>query len=115
MKAVKNQKSVFNMGGCDKIVELSTEEFFEKFKSYSEYFEQEETVLEDDENGIWIHVIIPNDTGTNNTLFIQSWDYGSSDPKHFVYFSSKCICIGSCDCALDPNQLLKFCKILGLT
>jgi len=97
--------------GVERIVELSTEEFFEKFKNYSEYFEQEETILEDDENGVWIHAIIPNNTSTKNTLFVQSWDYGSSDPKCFVYFGSKCICVGTCECSLNPNQLLKFCKI----
>lgn len=94
-------------------IELPTEEFFKKFKNYSEYFEQEETILEDDENGVWIHAIIPNNnTSTKNTLFVQSWDYGSSDPKCFVYFGEQ-IYIGTCECSLNPNQLLSnFVKLL---
>jgi len=65
----------------EKVVELPTEQFFKQFEQYSNYFEQEETVYEDNELGIWIHAVIPNNTPVKNALYVQEWDYGSSDPE----------------------------------
>jgi len=90
------------------LVELPTEKFFKIFAGYNQFFEQEETVYEDNELGIWVHAIIPNNTSTKNTLFVQSWDYGSSDPKCFIYFGEDRIYIGTCECSLNNRELLNY-------
>ena len=95
------------------IIILSTEQFFQKFEQFREIFEQEETVYDDDENGIWIHAILLNDTNTMNTLYIQAWDYGSSDPLCFVYYKNDKILIGTAECyySEDPAKLKQLLKI----
>jgi len=92
---------------------LSTEQFFQKFEQFREIFEQEETVYDDNENGIWIHAILPNSTSSTNALYIQAWDFATTDPICFVYYKNDKILIGTAECyyAEDPAKLKQLLKI----
>ena len=95
-----------------RVMELPTEEFFKKFQNYINFFDGdlEDFEIEDDERGIWIHAIIKNDANLTDELFVQAWDYGSSDPKCFVYFSKDRIYIGTCECNLSPDELFQLVR-----
>ena len=93
-----------------KVETLSSEDFYERFKAYSELFEKEAVIARND-LGVWITAILPHDGGEE--LYCQAWDFATYDTIKFVAFLKGKIVVGEAECNITEEELAKCLKELA--
>mgnify|MGYP007120029029 CR=1 FL=1 len=91
-----------------KVITLSSDDFYERFKSFAEMFENEPLITRND-IGIWITAILPHHSSAEE-LYCQAWDFPTYDAIHFVAYLRDKIILGEADCNLEGEEIAKYLK-----